>query len=82
MNYFRVYSYKYHFFILFKSFFKDSREKKFIDRNRIDVFIRCNNGINSQYRLKVPNIKLVIKTYTIKFTKDVKVSNMNLNIST
>ena len=67
-------------FLPIKSLPKDSRTDKLIDRSRTGVFVGYIDNTNTMYRIQAPDIKAVIKAYSIKFAEEVKGGTVDLNL--
>ncbi len=53
---------------------------KFMNRNRLDIFMRYVKNINKQYHLWVSDLDWVIKNHAVKFAEDEKNEDMNLQL--
>ena len=71
----------YYSFLPIKSLPKGSRTDKLIDRSRTGVFVGYIDDTDTIYRIQAPNIKAVIKAYSIKFAEDVKGGTIDLNLN-
>lgn len=56
------------------------KQDKFINKDRIDTFIRYIENINKQYYLYTLDLEQIIKSYTIKFVKNKNKEDINLRL--
>ena len=80
IDYLKVWGCMYYSFLPTKSLPKGSRTDKLIDRSRTGVFVGYVDNTNTIYRIWAPDIKAVIKAYSIKFAEDVKGGTVDLNL--
>ncbi len=64
----------------FKSLSIKNRWDKFMNKDRLNAFMKYVKNINKQYHLWVSNLDWVIKSHAVKFTEDEKNENMNLQL--
>ncbi len=76
----RVWKCKCYSYVDLKSLSIEDRWDKFMNRDRLNVFMRYVKNINKQYRFWVSDLDQVIKNHAVKFTEDEKNENMNLQL--
>ncbi len=76
----QVWECKYYSYIDLKSLSVEDRWDKFMNRNRLDVFMRYVKNINKQYHLWVSDLDRIIMNHVIKFAEDEKNEDMNLQL--
>ena len=81
INYLKVWDYIYYSFLLIKSLLKGSRTDKLIDRSRTSVFVGYIDNTNTIHYILAPDLKAVIKAYSIKFVENVKGSTVDLKLN-
>ncbi len=64
----------------FKSLSIEDKRDKFMNRDRLDAFMRYVKDIDKQYHLWVSDLDRVIKSHAVKFAEDEKSENMNLQL--
>ncbi len=64
----------------FKSLSIKDRWDKFMNRNRLNAFMRYVKDIDKQYYLWVSDFDWVIKSHAVKFAEDEKSKDMNLQL--
>ena len=80
IDHIRVWGYKCYSYVNFKSLPVNERRDKFMNRERVKVFVEYVNEIIEQFRLWVLNLGRVIRSYTIKFNESEKNSFINLKL--
>ena len=80
INHVRIWECKCYSHVNFKSLLTESRRDKFMNRDRLDVFIRYVKSIDKQYRFWVSDLNRVIKSHAVKFAEDEKSEDMNLRL--
>ncbi len=63
-----------------KSLLIEDRRDKFMNRDKLDVFMKYVKNINKQYHLWVSDLDRVIKSHAVKFAEDEKNEDMNLQL--
>jgi len=76
----QVWECKCYSYVDLKSLSIEDRWDKFMNRDRLDVFMRYVKNINKQYHLWVSDLDQVIKNHVVKFAEDEKNENMNLQL--
>ncbi len=76
----RVWECKCYSYVDLKSLSIEGRRDKFMNRDRLDVFMRYVKNINKQYRLWISDLDRVIKSHAVKFAEDEKNEDMNLRL--
>ncbi len=76
----QVWECKCYLHIYFKSLSIENRWDKFMNKDRLDAFMKYVKNINKQYCLWVSNLNRVIKSHAVKFIEDEKNENMNLQL--
>jgi len=80
IDYVWVWECKCYSYIDFKSLSIEDKRDKFMNRDRLDIFMKYVKNINKQYHLWVSDLDQVIKSHIVKFAKDEKSKNMNLQL--
>ena len=80
INYVRVWEYKCYSHVNLKLLLVKERRDKFMNRDRLNVFMRYVKNIDKQYRLWVLNLYRVIKNHAIKFAENEKSEDINLRL--
>ncbi len=75
-----VWECKCYSYIDLKSLSIEDKWNKFMNRDKLDVFIRYVKNIDKQYHLWISNLNQVIKNHIVKFIKDEKNENINLQL--
>ncbi len=78
INHVWVWRCKCYSYVDLKSLSIEDRRDKFMNRDRLDIFMRYVKNINKQYHLWVSDLDRVIKNHAVKFIEDEKIENMNL----
>ncbi len=76
----QVWECKCYSYVDFKSLSIEDRWDKFMNRDRLDVFMKYVKNINKQYCLWVSDLNRVIKSHAVKFAEDEKNEDMNLQL--
>ncbi len=76
----QVWECKCYSYVDLKSLSIEDRRDKFMNRDRLDVFMRYVKNIDKQYHLWVSDLDRVIKSHAVKFVEDEKSENMNLQL--
>ncbi len=76
----QVWECKCYLHIDFKSLSIENRWDKFMNKNRLDAFMKYVKNIDKQYHLWVSDLDWVIKSHAVKFAEDEKNENMNLQL--
>ncbi len=76
----QVWECKCYSYIDFKSLSVKDRWDKFMNRDRLDVFMKYVKNINKQYYFWISDLDRVIKNHAVKFAEDEKNENMNLQL--
>ncbi len=76
----RVWECKCYSYVDLKSLSIEDRRDKFMNRDRLNVFMRYVKNINKQYHLWVSDLNRVIKSHAVKFAEDEKSEDMNLQL--
>ncbi len=74
----QVWECKCYSYVDLKSLSIENRWDKFMNRDRLDIFMRYVKNIDKQYHLWVSDLDQVIKNHAVKFAEDEKSENMNL----
>ncbi len=74
----QVWECKCYSYVDLKSLSIENRWDKFMNRDRLDVFMKYVKNIDKQYHLWVSDLNQVIKSHAVKFAEDEKSENMNL----
>ena len=80
IDYVWVWKYKCYSYIDLKSLSVKDRWDKFMNRNRLDVFMKYVKNIDKQYYFWVSDLDQVIKSHAVKFIEDKKSEDMNLQL--
>jgi len=75
-----VWECKCYLHVNFKSLSIEDRRDKFMNKDRLDAFMRYVKDIDKQYHLWISDLNQVIKNHTVKFTEDEKNEDMNLQL--
>ncbi len=76
----QVWKCKCYLHVDFKSLSIEDRRDKFMNRDRLDTFMKYVKDIDKQYHLWASDFNRVIKSHAIKFAEDEKSENMNLQL--
>ncbi len=76
----QVWECKYYSYVDFKSLSVEDRRDKFMNRDKLNVFMKYVKNIDKQYHLWVSDFNRVIKNHAVKFTEDEKNEDMNLQL--
>ena len=76
----QVWECKCYLHINLKSLSIEDRWDKFMNKDRLDAFMKYVKNINKQYHLWVSDLDRVIKSHAVKFTEDEKSEDMNLQL--
>ncbi len=74
----RVWECKCYSYVDLKSLSVEDRWDKFMNRDRLDIFMKYVKNINKQYYFWVSDLDRVIKSHAVKFVEDEKNENINL----
>ncbi len=76
----RVWKCKCYSYVNLKSLSIEDRWDKFMNRDRLDIFMKYVKNINKQYCLWVSDLNQVIKSHVVKFVEDEKSEDINLQL--
>ncbi len=75
-----VWECKCYSYIDFKSLSIEDRWDKFMNKDKLDIFMKYVKNIDKQYHFWVSDFNQVIKNHAVKFIEDEKNENMNLQL--
>ena len=75
-----VWEYKCYFFVDSKSLSVRDRQDKFMNCERVKVFMNYIDEIIKQYWLWTSDLKYIIKSYAVKFAENKKKESVNLRL--
>ncbi len=75
-----VWKCKCYSYIDFKSLSVENRWDKFMNKDKLDVFMKYVKNIDKQYYFWISDLDWVIKNHAVKFAEDKKSENMNLQL--
>ncbi len=75
-----VWECKCYLYVNLKSLSIKDRQDKFMNRDKLNIFMKYVKNINKQYHLWVSDLDQVIKNHAVKFIEDEKNENMNLQL--
>ena len=81
INHIHVWRCKCYVYINFRSLSTEDRQNKFMNCERVKVFMKYINEIMKQYWLWVSDLKHIIRSYAVKFAENEKKENVNLKLS-
>ena len=79
-QYIHVWECKYYFFVDSKSLSVRDRQDKFMNCERVRVFMNYVDEIMKQYQLWAPDLKHIIRNYAVKFAENEKKESVNLRL--
>ena len=71
---------KCYFFVDWKSLSAEDRQDKFMNCERVRVFMNYIDEIMKQYWIWVPDLKCIIRSYTVKFAENEKRRSVDLRL--
>ncbi len=80
IDYVQVWECKCYLHVNLKSLSIEDRWDKFMNKDKLDAFMKYVKDIDKQYHLWVSDLNRVIKNYVVKFIEDEKNENMNLQL--
>ena len=80
IDYIYVWECKCYFFVDSKSLSVRDRQDKFMNCERVRVFMNYIDEITKQYWLWVPDLKHIIRSYAVKFAENEKRESINLRL--
>ncbi len=80
IDYVWVWECKCYSYVDFKSLSIEDRRDKFMNRDKLNIFMKYVKNIDKQYHLWVSDLDQVIKNHAVKFAEDEKNENMNLQL--
>ena len=80
INHIHVWKYKCYFFVDPKSLSVKDRQDKFMNCERVRVFMNYINEITKQYQLWVPDLKHIIRSHAVKFAENKKKESIDLRL--
>ncbi len=76
----QVWKCKCYSYVDLKSLSVEDRWDRFMNRDKLDIFMKYVKNINKQYHLWVSDLDQVIKNHAVKFVENEKSENMNLQL--
>ncbi len=76
----QVWECKCYSYVDLKSLSVKDKWDKFMNKDRFNIFMKYVKNINKQYYFWVSDLDQVIKSHAVKFIKDEKSKNMNLQL--
>ena len=76
----QVWECKCYSYIDLKSLSVEDRWDKFMNRDRLDIFMKYMKNIDKQYHFWISDLNRVIKNHAVKFAEDEKNEDMNLQL--
>ena len=80
INHICVWRCKCYFFVNPKSLSTEDRQDKFMNHERVKVFMNYINETTKQYWLWVPDLKHIIRSHTVKFAENKKRESVDLRL--
>ena len=81
INHIHMWGCKCYVYVNLRSLSTEDRQNKFMNCERVKVFMRYINEITKQYWLWVSDLKHIIRSYAVKFAENEKKENVNLKLS-
>ncbi len=76
----QVWKYKCYLYINFKLLLIENRWDKFMNKDKLNIFMKYVKNINKQYHFWISDLDWIIKNHAVKFAEDEKNENMNLQL--
>ena len=81
INHIHTWRCKCYVYVNLRSLSTEDKQNKFMNCERVKVFMKYINEIMKQYQLWASDLKCIIKSYAVKFAENEKRENVNLRLS-